>query len=105
MVVEANAGVTAAIIATAVAAQQQRVLAPFVRAEALSPERAIAFAPEKRGDEKVFESLVRRGRLVEAAPGLYWLKQPEASARAAWLLLVLGLVSLGVLVAMFLLRV
>lgn len=91
------------------AAAEQKVLAPLRAAGATSPDRAVPVADDGARDA-CFVSLLRRGIIVEARPGRYYVD--EDAITRGWqvnrpvlvgVLLVLGLGALLALLALLLL--
>ncbi len=48
----------------------------FFSADAVRPDRAIAFRPDNGFEERQFARLRRGGAIHEESPGLYWLDLP-----------------------------
>ncbi len=85
------------------AAAEQRQLAPFRAAGATAPDRAIPLAVDDAARGAHFESLLRRGVIVQAGPGRFYLdeaalarRRPEWPAVAAvvFVLIVFALIAL-----------
>lgn len=84
-----------------VAAAEQKVLAPLREAGATSPDRAVPVADDGARDA-YFVSLLRRGVIVQASPGRYYVDEDsiargQPSGRVVLPLLVLALVALALL--------
>lgn len=62
--------------AAIVAAARRDVLSHFMRQNAVSPQDAVAFVPERSVVRRQFERLVASGIIVEAGDGKYWLNVP-----------------------------
>jgi hypothetical protein len=94
------------MIPAMVAAAEQKVLAPLRDAGATAPDRAVPIADDDaRGTH--FVSLLRRGVIVEASPGRYYVDEgaiarAQRAGRGALPLLVLGLVALALLALLLL---
>lgn len=52
---------------------RDRVADHLVLRQAISPPSAVAYAPEGRFERWLFQRLLRRGAIVEARPGRYFL--------------------------------
>lgn len=55
---------------------RDRVADKLVLQGAIVPARAVAFAPQGRFEQWLFARLLRRGAVVEAAPGRFYLNVP-----------------------------
>ena len=79
-----NAGAFVAVfIAAQIAARQTRFIAVLKDAGALSTESAISIPFDSRDDENAFNDLVKKGRILEAGRGRYYLgAEPLASSRS-----------------------
>lgn len=96
-----------ATAAAAVAARAKRLLQHhFFAADAVRPDRAVAFTPDSRIEERIFARYREAGVIHEASPGHYWLDLPAydrliqdrlARVRMALLFLVAVLVVMAVL--------
>jgi hypothetical protein len=62
-----------AAVAAAVARARRDIQHHFFSHDAVRPDRAVAFEPSKRIEERQFERMRSRGIIREAKPGLYWL--------------------------------
>jgi hypothetical protein len=99
----------ATAVAAAVAKARRDIQHHFFSHDAVRPERAVAFEPNRRIAERQFERMRSRGIIHEAKPGLYWLdvvaydidlRQRFTRVRWVLLLMVLGLaIGLGVTTA------
>ena len=70
-------------IATQMAARESRLLKTLREAEAASAESAIPLTFDSRDDEKTFAHLIRKGRVLEAGNGRYYLSEtPVTTTRA-----------------------
>ena len=93
------------IIAAQVAAAERRILARFRDAGATDAAHAIASPAERKFEEKRLAHLVKRGAIIESAPGMYYLDEPayarhaSARRRSALMVLSIALVVLAVLLA------
>ena len=95
--------------AAAIAKARRDVQHHFFSHDAVRPERAVAFEPSRRIEERQFERMRSRGIIHEAKPGLFWLdvvaydidlRQRHDRIRWVLLALVIGLaIGLGVSVA------
>jgi primosomal protein N' len=65
-----------ATAAAAVGAAIRRVTSHLMSANAVSPESAIYFVPERRLQRRVIGRLMRRGVMVETKPDTYYLDIP-----------------------------
>lgn len=66
-----------ATAAAALAARARREIQhAFFSADAVRPDRAIAFRPDIGFEERQFARLHRNGAIHEEQPGLYWLDLP-----------------------------
>ena len=82
------------MVAAAAAAAQKRIIDHLRARLATSHERAVSYVPEQRGDERWLQVLLKRGVVVEAAPGRYWLNErTQESHPAARKVLLLALVA------------
>ncbi|GLR48704.1 hypothetical protein [Sphingomonas astaxanthinifaciens] len=96
-----------ATAAAAVVARAKRLIQHhFFAADAVRPDRAVAFAPDSRIEERLFARYREAGVIHEESPGYYWLDLPAydrliqdrfARVRMALLLLVAVFVGLAVL--------
>jgi len=62
-----------AAVAAAVAKARRDIQHHFFSHDAVRPDRAVAYEPQKRIEQRQFEQLRSRGVIREARPGLYWL--------------------------------
>ena len=95
----------ATAVAAAVAKARRDIQHHFFSHDAVRPDRAVAFEPNRRIEERQFERMRSRGIIREAKPGLYWLdvvaydidlRQRFTLVRWLLLIMVLGLaVALG----------
>ena len=98
-----------AAVAAAVAKARRDIQHHFFSHDAVRPDRAVAFHPGKRIEERQFERMRSRGIIREAKPGLFWLdvvaydidlRQRHAIIRLVLLLMVIGLaIALGASIA------
>ena len=98
-----------AAVAAAVAKARRDIQHHFFSHDAVRPDRAVAYEPQKRIEQRQFEQLRSRGVIREAKPGLYWLdvvaydidlRQRFSRVRLILLVMVLVLmVSLGASIA------
>jgi hypothetical protein len=66
--------------AAAVGAAIRRVTSHLMAANAVSPESAIYFVPDRRLQRRVLPRLMRRGVVVETKPDTYYLDVPAYEA-------------------------
>jgi hypothetical protein len=59
--------------AAAIAHARREIQHHFFSHDAVRPDRAVAFEPERMIEQRQFERMRRRGIIREAGPGLYWL--------------------------------
>ena len=59
--------------AAAIAHARREIQHHFFSHDAVRPDRAVAFEPERMIEQRQFERMRRRGIIREAKPGLYWL--------------------------------
>ena len=74
-----------ATAAAAVAARARRNLfSHFFSVDAVSADNAVAYAPNRLIERRLFERMKRNGVVVEATPGRYYVSMPayDASVRA-----------------------
>ncbi len=98
-----------AAVAAAVARARRDIQHHFFSHDAVRPDRAVAFEPYSRIQERQFERMRSRGIIREAQPGLFWLdvvaydidlRQRFSRVRMLLLALVVGLaIGLGIAVA------
>jgi len=69
-----------ATAAAAVGAAIRRVTSHLMAANAVSPESAITFVPDRRLQRRVIPRLLRRGVIVETRPDTYYLDVPAYEA-------------------------
>lgn len=91
----------AASAAAAVMARQERYLRAFERAGATEPSRARTLAELGLSDSRPFQTLVRRGYVIAASPGLYYVDADRVRRRRlrARLAFVIALAVLATVVA------
>ena len=65
-----------ATAAAAVGAAMRRVISHLMGANAVSPESAVYFVPERRLQRRVLDRLIRRGVIVETKPETYYIDIP-----------------------------
>jgi hypothetical protein len=65
-----------ATAAAAVGAAIRRVTSHLMSANAVSPETAIYFVPDRRLQRRVIGRLIRRGVIVETKPDTYYIDIP-----------------------------
>jgi len=82
--------------AAAVAKARRDIQHHFFSHDAVRPDRAVAFEPNRRIEERQFERMRSRGIIREAKPGLYWLDVVaydidlrQRFTRVRWVLLVM----------------
>lgn len=90
------------MIPALMAAAEQKLLAPFRAAGATSPDRAIPLAIDESARDARLESLIRRGIIVEASPGRYYIDEGAIARnrqvnRPVLIGVILALVALAVL--------
>src|SRR4051794_39072894 len=59
--------------AAALAKARRDIQHHFFSHDAVRPDRAIAFEPGRRIEQRLFDGMLARGIVREAKPGLYWL--------------------------------
>ncbi len=59
--------------AAAVAHARREIQHHFFSRDAVRPDRAVAFEPDRMIEQRQFERMRSRGIIREAKPGLYWL--------------------------------
>jgi hypothetical protein len=64
--------------------RQNRYLRRFQKAEAFTPDRAVTLADIRERSSFVFRGLVRRGVIVDAGNGRYYLDRERADEFAEW---------------------
>jgi hypothetical protein len=74
---------SAAPVAAAAVRARKRVLGAFRDAGATTSERAIGFQPQRRMEEKYFDSLVGFGAIVATDKGTFWLDEAKAAQHTA----------------------
>lgn len=94
-----------ATAAAAVGAAIRRVVSHFMGANAVSPESAIYFVPDRHIQRRMLARLVRRGVIVETKPDTYYVDIPRydrwrRSMRGRAALMIGGVVLLGALSAL-----
>jgi len=72
-------GATAAV-AAAMARARRRVISHFMSRNAVSPEKAVSFSPERRMEQRFFDRLCDKGVIVPAAKGTWYLDAPKFDA-------------------------
>ena len=86
--------------AAAVAHARREIQHHFFSHDAVRPDRAVAFEPDRMIEQRQFERMRSRGIIREASPGLYWLdvvaydidlRQRFTRVRLALLVMVLAL--------------
>ena len=65
-----------ATAAAAVGAAMRKVTSHLMSNDAVSPESAVYFVPDRRLQRRVLGRLIRRGVIVETAPDNYYLDVP-----------------------------
>jgi hypothetical protein len=95
--------------AAAVAHARREIQHHFFSRDAVRPDRAVAFEPDRMIERRQFERMRSRGIIREAKPGLYWLDVVaydidlrQRFTRVRWVLLaiVVGLaIGLGISIA------
>jgi hypothetical protein len=65
-----------ATAAAAVGAAMRKVTSHLMSNNAVSPESAVYFVPDRRLQRRVLGRLIRRGVVVETAPDTYYLDVP-----------------------------
>jgi hypothetical protein len=73
----------APIIAAAMARARRRVLGAFRDADANAPERAIAFTPGRRLEERYFDRLVDFGALIDTGKGTFYMDEAKVAEHTA----------------------
>lgn len=89
----------AAGVAAAAARARRKVVSHFLQANAVSPDTAIAFTPNRRLEERFFERLKDAGVLKPARNGTYYADVPTLDAWQNSRRKRVGLVIAGVLTA------
>ena len=91
--------------AAAVVAKARRdVISHFMQSNAVSPNAAVRWVPERRIQRRMLARLARRGVLVETSPETYYLDVPaydrwKRSVRRRVALLLTGVVAIGAVAA------
>ena len=93
-----------ATAAAAVAAARRRVISHLMEANAVTPESAIYFVPDRRLQRRIIARLIRRGVIVETKPDTYYIDIPaydrwRRSMRGRAALAIGGVILLGALAA------
>ena len=93
-----------ATAAAAVGAAIRRVISHLMAANAVGPERAIYFVPDRRLQGRVLRRLIRRGVIVETKPDTYYVDVPvydrwRRSMRGRAALMIGGVLLLSALAA------
>jgi len=65
-----------ATAAAAVGAAMRRVISHLMEANAVRPESAIYFVPDRRLQRRIIARLIRRGVIVETRPDTYYIDIP-----------------------------
>jgi hypothetical protein len=65
-----------ATAAAAVGAAMRRVISHLMSADAVSPESAVYFVPDRRLQRRMIARLIRRGVIVETKPETYYIDIP-----------------------------
>ena len=91
--------------AAAVGAAIRRIISHLMGANAVSPERAIYFVPDRRLQRRILARLIRRGVIGETEPDTYYIDIPvydrwRRSMRGRAALLIGGVVLLGAVAAL-----
>lgn len=60
-------------VAAAVARARRNIQHHFFSNDAVRPDRAVSFEPQRHIEHRQFERMMRRGIIHEVKPGLYWL--------------------------------
>ena len=60
-------------VAAAVARARRNIQHHFFSHDAVRPDRAVPFQPDRHIERRQFDRMMRRGIIHEAKPGLYWL--------------------------------
>jgi len=99
----------ATAVAAAVAKARRDIQHHFFSHDAVRPDRAVAFEPQRMIEQRQFERMRSRGIIREAQPGLYWLdvvaydidlRQRFTRVRAVLLIMIMVLaIGLGVSIA------
>ncbi|HEX5258641.1 MAG TPA: hypothetical protein VFW35_07660 [Sphingomicrobium sp.] len=94
-----------ATTAAAVGAAMRRVISHLMGANAVSPESAVYFVPDRRLQGRMIARLIRRGVIVETKPDTYYLDIPvydrwRRSLRGRAALLIGGVVLVGAVAAL-----
>ena len=93
-----------ATAAAAVGAAMRRVISRLMSANAVSPDSAIYFVPDRRLQARVLQRLIRRGVIVETKPDTYYVNVPayerwRRTMRGRAALMIGGVVMLSALAA------
>ena len=67
-------------VAAAMARARRRVVSHFMSKNAVSPEKAVSFSPERRMERRFFDRLCDKGVIVSAAKGTWYLDVPRFDA-------------------------
>src|SRR3954471_6765025 len=67
-------------VAAAMARARRRVVSHFMSRNALSPEKAVSFSPERRMERRFFDRLRDKGVIVAAANGAWYIDAPKLDA-------------------------
>ena len=94
-----------ATAAAAVGAAMRKVISHLMSANAVSPESAIYFVPDRRLQRRIIARLIRRGVIVETKPDTYYIDIPaydrwRRSMRGRAALLIGGIAVVGAIAAL-----
>jgi len=94
-----------ATAAAAVGAAMRKVISHLMSANAVSPESAIYFVPDRRLQRRIIARLIRRGVIVETKPDTYYIDIPaydrwRRSMRGRAALLIGGVAVVGAIAAL-----
>jgi len=64
-------------VAAAMARARRRVVSHFMSQNAVSPEKAVSFSPERRMEKRFFDRLCDKGVIVPVANGGWYLDVPK----------------------------
>lgn len=73
-------GGASAGVAAAMARARRRVISHFMSRNAVTPENAVSFTPERRMERKFFDRLREKGVLAPGEAGTYYLDAPKLDA-------------------------
>ena len=71
-------------VAAAMARARRRVVSHFMSRNAVSPEKAVSFSPERRMEKRFFDRLCDQGVIVPAASGDWYLDVPKTRLERWW---------------------